>query len=234
MRSCLRHTKQVKHFRWNTWQCRFNKKMEDGKLYPHCYHPHHHHQHPPQNHRINHRHLVAGLPDQVLRTYALPTPTALCSKSPEEKMKIKMLMLMMIVIILILIMVMVMTLMITMVMMRTSTLVAMHKSRQDMPDVKAEMVSHDPGTSLRGAAEERKYSSTRDLQTSSTRDSQPTSKKDQSTSAGIRIPEIHVYLCNMPKSSECKYPSTEDSQTPSKRVSEVWCFHFQKIHNLVR
>ena len=62
------------------------QQKEDGKLYPHCYHPHHHHhQHPPQDHHINHRHLVAGLPDQVLRTYALPTPTALCSKSPEEK-----------------------------------------------------------------------------------------------------------------------------------------------------
>ena len=60
-------------------------QKEDGKLYSHCYHPHHHHQHPPQNHHINHRHLVAGLPDQVLRTYTLPTPTALCSKSPEEK-----------------------------------------------------------------------------------------------------------------------------------------------------
>ena len=54
------------------------QQKEDGKLYPHCYHP-------PQNHHINPRHLVAGLPDQVLRTYALPTPTALCSKSPEEK-----------------------------------------------------------------------------------------------------------------------------------------------------
>ena len=53
-----------------------------------------------------------------------------------------------------------------------------------MPDVQAEKVSHDPGTSLRGAAEERKYSSTRD--------SQPKSKKDQSTSAGIQILEIHV------------------------------------------
>merc|ERR1712038_1121737 len=29
-------------------------------------------------------HLVAGLPDQVLRTYTLPTPTALCSKSPVK------------------------------------------------------------------------------------------------------------------------------------------------------
>ena len=79
---------------------------------------------------------------------------------------------------------------------------AMHKSRQrqGMPDVQAEKVSHDPGTSLRGAAEERKYSSTRDLQTSSTRDlqtsstrySRTTSIKDQSTSAGIQILEIHV------------------------------------------
>ena len=121
---------------------------------------------------------------------------------------------MMMVIILILIMMLVMTLMITMVMMRTSTLVAMHKSRQrqGMPDVQAEKVSHDPGTSLRGAAEERKYSSTRDLQTSSTRDSQPTSKKDQSTSAGIQILEIHVQHAQKLRLQVSKYRSHKFKQ----------------------
>ena len=97
-----------------------------------------------------------------------------------------------------------------------------------MPDVRAEKVSHDPGTSLRGAAEERKYSSTRDLQ-KSTSDSQPTSKKDQSTSAGIRIPEIHVYLCNMPKSSECKYPSTEDSQFQAQEFQKYGASIFKRF-----
>ena len=131
-----------------------------------------------------------------------------------------------------------MTSMIRMVMMRTSTLVAMHKSRQrqDMPDVRAEMVSHDPGTSLRGAAEERKYSSTRDLQTSSTRYSQTTSKGDtgrpaMSTSAGIQILEIHVQHAQKLRVQVSKYRRFTISST---RVSEVWCFHFQKIHNLVR
>ena len=120
--------------------------------------------------------------------------------------------------------------------MRTSTLVAMHKSRQDMPDVQAEKVSHDPGTSLRGAAEERKYSSTRDLQTSSTRYSQTTSKGDtgrpaMSTSAGIQILEIHVQHAQKLRVQVSKYRRFTISST---RVSEVWCFHFQKIHNLVR
>ena len=95
-----------------------------------------------------------------------------------------------------------------------------------MPDVQAEKVSHDPGTPLRGAAEERKYSSTRDLQTSSTRDSQPTSKKDQSTSAGIQILEIHVQHAQRIRVQISKYRRFTSS---SKRVSEVWCFHCQKI-----
>ena len=95
-----------------------------------------------------------------------------------------------------------------------------------MPDVQAEKVSHDPGTSLRGAAEERKYSSTRDLQTSSTSDSQLTSKKDQSTSAGIQIIEIRVQHAQKLRVQVSKYRRFTSS---SKRVSEVWYFHLQKI-----
>ena len=89
-----------------------------------------------------------------------------------------------------------------------------------MPDVQAENVSHDPGTPLRGTAEERKYSSTRDLQTSSTRDlqtsstrdSQPKSKKDQSTSAGIQILEIHVQHAQKLRLQVSKYRSHKFKQ----------------------
>ena len=90
-----------------------------------------------------------------------------------------------------------------------------------MPDVQAEKVSHDPGTSLRGAAEERKYSSTGDLQTSSTRDSQPKSKKDQSTSAGIQILEIHV------QHAQKKAPSA------SIQVQKIHKFKQKSFRNMV-
>ena len=96
-----------------------------------------------------------------------------------------------------------------------------------MPDVQAEKVSHDPGTSLRGAAEERKYSSTRDLQTSSTSDSQLTSKKGQSTSAGIQIIEIRVQHAQ--KKLRVQVSKYRRFTSSSKRVSEVWYFHLQKI-----
>ena len=128
-----------------------------------------------------------------------------------------------------------MTLMITMVMVRMSTLVAMHKSRQGkarqgMPDVQAENVSHDPGTSLRGAAEERKYSSTRDLQTSSTRDSQPTSKKDQSTSAVIpcaTCPKAPSASIQVQKIHKFKQKSFRSMVLPSSKDSG-------KVKNFIR